>query len=51
MEVEEAREDVVGAPVEDRDIEAVDAAREFMDEDGLPGEVVVVEAEVEEEGG
>lgn len=40
---------MVGAPVEERDIEAVDAVRECMDEDGfVPDEVVVV---VVEDGG
>jgi hypothetical protein len=35
IEVADARDEVV-VPVEERDIEAVDAVREFIDEDGPP---------------
>lgn len=53
MDVEDAREEeeeeVVGAPVEERDIEAVDAVREFMEEERLLPEGAV--AAEEEEGG
>lgn len=50
MEVEDAREEEVGAPVEERDIEAVDAVKEFMDEEGPPA-LPPPEVVVEEDGG